>query len=119
MSELGELMRQQITRGVEKVFSVQAGIAQSKPLRRTGHLINALTAPSFTVSREGSGVVTKSDIPLYIRFLDMKSKGNHKIYNRVVFGVMGEARRRIEYGYTDEIAEQVRKQLVEAGATLK
>jgi len=49
----------------------------------------------------------------------MKAKGNNKIYNRVIFGVMGEARRRIQYGYTDEIAEQVRKQLVEAGATLR
>jgi len=36
----------------------------------------------------------------------MKAKGNNKIYNRVIFGVMGEARRRIQYGYTDEIAEQ-------------
>ena len=113
MSELGEIMRQQITRGVEKVFRVQAGIA------RTGRLIGALTAPDFTVNVEGQGVVTTAEIPLYIRFLDMKSKGNNKIYNRVVFGVMGEARRRIEYGYTDEIAQQVREQLVQAGATLK
>lgn len=119
MSELGDIMRQQITRGVEKVFRVQAGIAQGKPLRRTGRLIGALTAPDFTVNVEGQGVVTTAEIPLYIRFLDMKSKGNNKIYNRVVFGVMGEARRRIEYGYTDEIAQQVREQLVQAGATLK
>ena len=119
MSELGDLMLQQITRGVEKVFRKQAEIAQDKPLRKTGHLIDALTAPNFTVNVEGQGVVTMSDVPLYIRFLDMMAKGNNKIYNRVIFGVMGEARRRIQYGYTDEIAEQVRKQLVEAGATLR
>lgn len=119
MSELGELMRQQMTRGAEKVFRTQAAIAQEKPLRKTGRLIEALTTPSFTVNMEGQSVVTTADIPLYIRFLDMKSKGNNKIYNRVVFGVMGEARRRIEYGYTDEIAAQVRKELIDAGATLK
>lgn len=119
MSELGELMRQQMTRGAEKVFRTQAAIAQEKPLRKTGRLIEALTTPSFTVNMEGQSVVTTANIPLYIRFLDMKSKGNNMIYNRVVFGVMGEARRRIEYGYTDEIAAQVRKELIDAGATLK
>ncbi len=119
MSELGDLMRQQITRGVEKVFRTQAGIAQAKPLRRTGNLINVLSAPKYSVNINGEEVVTTSDIPLYIRFLDMKSKGNNKIYNRVIYGVMGEARRRIEYGFTDEVAEKIRQQLVEAGATLR
>ena len=79
----------------------------------------AVDLPAVDAGLEGQGVVTTSDVPLYIRFLDMKAKGNNKIYNRVIFGVMGEARRRIQYGYTDEIAEQVRKQLVEAGATLR
>lgn len=119
MAELGDLMIQQMTRGAEKVFRIQAAIAQEKPLRKTGNLIAALTAPSFSVNMEGGNVVTRADIPLYLRFLDMKSKGNNKIYNRVVFGVMGEARRRIEHGYTDEIAAQIRMQLMEAGATLK
>lgn len=119
MTELGELMRQQITRGVAEVFRTQREIAETRQLRKTGSLISALASPSFRVVVDGGGVEADSDVPLYIRFLDMKSKGNNRIYNRVIYGVMGVARRRIQYGFSDEVAEQVRQQLVAAGAVLR
>ena len=54
----------------------------------------------------------------YLRFLDMKAHGNHRIYNRVVYGILAETKRRIQYGFTDEVLQSLRQQLIKAGATL-
>ena len=39
-------------------------------------------------------------------------------YNRVVYGILAETKRRIQYGFTDEVLQSLRQQLIKAGATL-
>ena len=38
--------------------------------------------------------------------------------NRVVYGILAETKRRIQYGFTDEVLQSLRQQLIKAGATL-
>jgi hypothetical protein len=61
-----------------------------------------------------------AQVPLYICFLDMKKHGNYQIYNRQLYGILyRQVLNRIRYGYTDEIARQIRKRLIDAGAVLR
>ncbi len=49
-----------------------------------------------------------------------KKKGYYQIYNRQAYGILyHQVLNRIRYGHTEEIAEQIRKQLIDAGAVLR
>ena len=55
--------------------------------------------------------MAQTNVPLYIRFLDMKRKGNWQIYNRQIWGIMyHDVRSRIRYEFQD-FMERQRKQL--------
>ena len=47
----------------------------------TGRLLSALRNPVYSVGFSGRGVVATSNIPLYIRFLDMKKHGDYGMGN--------------------------------------
>ena len=120
---------QHIQRGIQDIFNAQLQIAEQRIYggtkrpelisRRTGHLREALSAARHSVGHHGEGVMATAQVPLYIRFLDMKKHGNYQIYNRQVYGILyHQVLNRIRYGYTEEIAEQIRKRLMDAGAVL-
>ena len=119
-----------LSRGIDEIYRRQLEIAEQRIYgnlsmpervkRRTGHLRDALAARRYSVSRDGQGVRTTADVPLYLRFLDMKRFGNHQIYNRQVYGILyHQVLNRIKYGFTDEMAQQIRDELIRAGAYLK
>ena len=52
------------------------------------------------------------DYPIYIRFLDMKRKGNHRIYNRQLWGMIyRETLPELRYGFTESIRQEIEAQL--------
>ena len=81
----------------------------------TGRLVKALRDPVYSVGFYGQGVVATSNIPLYIRFLDMKKHGNYGIYNRQVWGILwNNSLQTIKYGYGKEVRERIYAGLQEA-----
>jgi ribosomal protein L35AE/L33A len=75
---------------------------------RTGRLRDALENPSFTIDASGNGFTTRSNLPEYIRFLDMKKHGNYQIYNRQIYGILyNNTLKELRYGYTSEIRQKV------------
>ncbi|MFK2251054.1 hypothetical protein ACIXNM_03755 [Bacteroides fragilis] len=72
-------------------------------------------ATPFTASGFRAGVVATSNIPLYIRFLDMKKHGNYGIYNRQVWGILwNNSLQTIKYGYGKEVRDRIYAGLQEA-----
>lgn len=60
-------------------------------------------------------MVATSNIPLYIRFLDMKKHGNYGIYNRQVWGILwNNSLQTIKYGYGKEVRDRIYAGLQEA-----
>ena len=81
----------------------------------TGRLLSALHNPVYSVGFSGRGVVATSNIPLYIRFLDMKKHGNYAIYNRQVWGILwNNSLQTIKYGYGKEVRDRIYAGLQEA-----
>jgi hypothetical protein len=125
-----ELCQQHIQRGIRDIFNAQLQIAEQRIYgfnrrpelisRRTGNLRQSLAAARHSVSHGGQQLTATAQVPLYIRFLDMKKHGNYKIYNRQIYGILyNRVLNRIRYGYTDEIAQQIRERLIQAGAVLR
>lgn len=79
---------------------------------RSGALMESLQSPQFTIENSGKGVVLTSNLPLYIRFLDMKNKGNYAIYNRQVWGILyNNALQKVKFGYGKEVRDRIKEQL--------
>lgn len=89
------------SRSFPRILQTQAGIALSgiysrpalridnnKPRSRSGELMDALQSSPWTISPSSVGVEARLFYPYYIRFLDMKRLGNHKIYNRPIWGIL-------------------------------
>lgn len=83
--------------------------------KRTGRLEDSLSSPVFGILQSGEEFKVVADYPLYIRFLDMKHKGNWRIYNRQVYGILfNNALKDIKYQYGEAIADRVGNALREA-----
>lgn len=83
--------------------------------RRTGTLANSLSSPDFIIQSQGEQFTMKAEYPLYIRFLDMKSLGNWRIYNRQVWGILyNNALKDIKFKYGDTIGDMVGNALRDA-----
>ena len=76
----------------------------SHRLKKSGHLVDALSSPAYTVQGSSADSFSATaTVPLYLRFLD---------------GILAETKRRIQYGFTDEVLQSLRQQLIKVGATL-
>ncbi len=88
-------------RSFPRIYGEQKGIAQSRiysrpakridnnrPRSRSGVLMESLQSAPTTISTGAVGVEASMFYPYYIRFLDMKRLGNHKIYNRPIWGIL-------------------------------
>lgn len=83
--------------------------------RQSGVLENSLANPDYYLRSEGETFNIAANYPIYIRFLDMKSKGNWKLYNRIIWGVLyNNALKDIRFGYGKEIRDWVGTKLREA-----
>lgn len=79
---------------------------------RTGELLNSLQNPKYSISLSGAGIVAESNIPLYIRFLDMKELGNYAIYNRQVWGILyNNTLMNVRNGFDKETRDRVYAEL--------
>lgn len=91
----GEYFKEHLERGLQRILEKQREIAQLKvygrpSLRtRSGTLMRTLESPKslITISPDG-GVEMETNVPVYIRFLDMKRNGNLGIYNRQIWGIL-------------------------------
>ncbi len=71
-----------------RIYSREAYRTDGTKRSRSGRLMDALRAESYSTWLGSSGLEGRIDYPIYIRFLDMKRLGNHKIYNRPIWGIL-------------------------------
>ena len=73
---------------------------------RSGHLLESLQNPNYSVVTMYGQFQVQAYIPLYLLFFDMKHLGNWMIYNRQVWGILyNNSRVDIKYGYGDQIRD--------------
>ena len=71
-------------------------------------LIKALSRNAYQVSGSDTQLTFTSQVPLYIRFLDMKHLGNWRIYNAQIWGILyNNALPEIRYGFTQEVCQNL------------
>lgn len=107
---IGRLIERQREIAVERMAATDANDrAMGRRQRsRTGELMAALSSARQSVSESGKGLSVMTQIPVYMRFLDLKDKGNWQIYNRQVWGYLySEARNDIRFGYRDWVRDNV------------
>lgn len=68
----------------------------------------SLASPDFYMKSEGEHFGMAANYPLYIRFLDMKRRGNWHIYNAPVYGILyNNTLPDIKYKYGEYVADVV------------
>lgn len=73
---------------------------------KTGHLLESLRNPNYSITAMNGQFQVQAYIPLYLRFFDMKHLGNWMIYNRQVWGILyNSSRVDIKYGYGEQIRD--------------
>lgn len=123
-SKQNEYLIHQLRLGLRKTLAEQERIAQKKiyskvgnryARSRSGALLRALQQPSYKLTAGGGGALLRVDYPLYLRFLDMKSMGNYRIYNRPVWGIFyKDTLKNIKYEYRDWLRSTIHAQLSDA-----
>lgn len=121
-----------IGRGIQDIFNAQLDIATKRIYQkgrsrrkvqgygtivqgRSGALMEALQNPNYSVIPGGEGVIARSNLPLYTRFLDMKKHGNYQIYNRQIYGILyHETLGKVKYEYLDYVKERVKGMLTDS-----
>lgn len=120
--------RQYLEAGIREIMTRQRAVISSHIARagesgvdygssgRAARLMELLKSSSPEIAREGSGVRASWDVPLALRFADMKHLGNWKVYNRQVWPMMyGEVLQDIKYEYRAWIAANFPELLKQAG----
>lgn len=107
-----EAISKAVAKELVRVYEAQLDIVNKDKLIKSGHLKAVLEEQRYTFSKGGYTLQSINKIPLYLRFLDMKEKGNHKIYNRVVYGIIGkELFREIKYGVLQDSIQLIAQDL--------
>ena len=114
-----EFVRENIERDIRAIFEAQYLIATERVY--TSAIYPTQVGQGRSLVREQGygrlvrGVVATSNVPLYIRFLDMKKHGNYGIYNRQVWGILwNNSLQTIKYGYGKEVRDRIYAGLQEA-----
>lgn len=81
--------------------------------KQSGTLEKALSNPEFYMKSEGEKFVLAANYPLYIRFLDMKNKGNWRIFNHQVWDILynnalSDIKKRYGEAVTDYVGNALR-----------
>lgn len=121
-----------IGRGIQDIFNAQLEIATKRIYQkgrsrkkvqgygtlvqgRSGALMEALQNPRYSVIPDGEGVIARSNLPSYTRFLDMKKHGDYQIYNRQIYGILyHDTLGRIKYEYQDYVKERVKEMFADS-----
>lgn len=121
-----------IGRGIQDIFNAQLEIATKRIYQkgrsrkkvqgygtlvqgRSGALMEALQNSRYSVIPDGEGVIARSNLPLYTRFLDMRKHGNYQIYNRQIYGILyHDTLGRIKYEYQDYVKERVKEMFADS-----
>ena len=83
--------------------------------KRSGALLNAVQNPKFNIVGVDGRFQVQAYVPLHMRFLDMRKKGNWKIYNRQIFGILyRNSYWDIQFGYGEQIHDVIGEQLNKA-----
>ena len=121
-----EFLHDTLVKGVNKIYETQNQIVSKYLSNRSGRLSSFIQRRPFTYSDEENRTVLYMRILPYLRFLDIKSrKGNDRVsrhlrrnlalYNRTVWGVLyHETFPEMQYGFTEEIREGIRRELTQA-----
>ena len=116
-------------RYIEEVFSSEAELLKrrqyaaiaSKLHKRSGHL---LSGRFYDVSVSGHSGRLSIQHPIYERFVDMRSlyrdgvlvkRKRVKIHNKFVWGTFAAISSRLMNGFTEEVAEDIRRRYSESG----
>ncbi len=79
---------------------------------KSGTLRSHLASAPVRIDTSGQSLSLHTKYPIYIRFLDMKRKGNWAIYNRQIWGILyNETLPELKFGLTESIADEIRGQL--------
>lgn len=131
-----EFIREKVEKDIRAIFEAQLLIARERVYTRTRYskegrsfyqkkgfgetldrdslLLKALESPQYKIEASGNGIISTSNIPLYMRFMDMKRVGNWQIYNRQVWGILyNNTINAVRYEYGKEVRERIYKQLQE------
>ena len=101
-------MAEQIRQGLQEAISEQRKRAEIKPRKgfRAELLKEAIDNITYTVKEGQLGVQAIMQVPLYVRFADMKHLANAKVYNRPVWDQMYDhTLQEIKYGYREWLHE--------------
>lgn len=123
-ANLSEYLKKHLREGHRKVLIEQAARAQNSIYGKVGlRVIKKRTGVLMKSLREGQPVITgqgleahlEAEYPVYTRMLDMKEKGNHKIYNRPIWGILyKQTLIDMKYEYKDWLRSQVEEFLKKA-----
>ena len=56
--------------------------------QRSGSLRRSLENPRYSITGSAGRFIVTANVVLHMRFLDMKRKGNRRIYNRQLWGIL-------------------------------
>ena len=121
-----DIFQHHVKEGVRKIFAAQLDIIDKHLYRegkdatlrirnngrsirdRTGAMRQAMSNPRYSVGASQA----VAEVPLQLRFFDMRHLGNWRVYNRQVWGILyGHTLREVKYEWRQEIAERVRNGL--------
>lgn len=115
-----QFISEELAAGARKILETQRGLASAsiygmRPTGAripTGNLMQSLTSGQTSIDSGSYNVHASLNYPVYIRFLDMKRYGNHKIYNRPIFGIFyKEVLGKIRYGFGRWLEDYTRNKL--------
>lgn len=132
-----EFIRERIEKDIRAIFEAQLLIARERIYTRTRYskegrsfyqeqgtgatlerdslLLKALETPQYKIEASGNGIISTSNIPMYMRFMDMKRVGNWQIYNRQVWGILyNNTINVIRYEYGKQVRDQIYARLANA-----
>jgi hypothetical protein len=76
--------------------------------RRTGRLEDSVSHPDYIIQSQGEEFKLALNYPLYIRFLDMRKKGNWRIYRHPIWGIINNHTiPDLKYKYGEAIADKM------------
>lgn len=132
-----EFIRERVEKDIRAIFEAQLLIARERIYTRTRYskegrsfyqeqgtgatldrdslLLKALETPQCKIEASGNGIISTSNIPMYMRFMDMKRVGNWQIYNRQVWGILyNNTINAIRYEYGKQVRDQIYARLANA-----
>ncbi|MDE6277259.1 MAG: hypothetical protein K2M06_04040 [Muribaculaceae bacterium] len=97
-----------------RIYRYPAKTLDGRPRSRSHVLEKSLRNPDYTIRHVEFGLSARVNYPIYIRFLDMRKYGNHRIYNRPVWGIMfSQTIKDLRWAFSDWLREKFRDEIRE------